>query len=490
MRTPRRIIRLLVVAAVVSTVTYSFPALCQPTAEEALDAMKTASAFMTEEASTRGGHVWMYAADLSRKWGEIPARESQIWVQGATNGVGEMYLDLYETLGDPLWLERAKHTANAIVWGQYPEGGWHYLIDFDMPGIRNWYDEVASRCWGWEEYYHYYGNCTYDDDATASSIRLLMRLYMLTLDPAYREPLLKGLEFVLESQYPRGGWPQRYPLMYEHVKQGIPDYTHYYTFNDHVMRNNILLLWDAWRELGDERYRDAAVRGMDFYLVSQGGPDQPAWGEQHRMDLLPGHARTYEPAGYDTRTTTWNIRDLQYWYALTGDRRYLDAVPAALDWLDRVEINDDPAKGFTHARRHEIGTNRPIYIYREGTSIDNGGYYMTYTLGEKGAGGTITIDTDALRRQFERTKSMTPAEAREAFGLEKTDPAPGLPDTGADEIAGILAARDDRGIWLEDITIRNFDDPQKPGTVIPGIMIRTYITNMRKLAAYVAGTRE
>jgi len=463
----------------------------RPTEKAALAAMEKAASFMSDEASCRGGFVWMYAADLSDQWGEIPARPSQIWVQGATNGAGEMYLDLYDALGDERYLAYAKRAANAIVWGQHPAGGWHYLIDFDMPGIRTWYDEVASRCWGWEEYYHYYGNCTYDDDSTASSIRFLLRLYMTTLDPAYREPLLKGLEFVLESQYPLGGWPQRYPLMYGHVKQGIPDYTHYYTYNDHVMRNNILLLVSAWEQLGDERYRNAARRGMDFYLVSQAGEPQAGWSEQHRMDLKPGHARTYEPAGVDTRQTMYNISDLERWYMITGDRRCLETIPAAISWLENSVITDDPSKGYTHARRYEPGTNRPVYTYREGTSIDDGGYYQTYTLGEKGAGGTIAVDTNAIRNEYERVKALSPGQARAEYERWRDRRASGLPDADDEEIARIIAAQDDRGAWVEDATVRNFDDPQKPGRVIRGIRIQTYIDNMRKLASFAvrAGDR-
>ena len=49
--------------------------------------------------------------------------------------------------------------------------------------------------------------------------------------------------------------PQRYPLMYEYVKQGRADYTSFYTYNDGVMKNNIMLLLEAWEKLGNEEYR-------------------------------------------------------------------------------------------------------------------------------------------------------------------------------------------------------------------------------------------
>jgi hypothetical protein len=180
---------------------------------DALSALKKATDFMMNTVSNRGGFLWKYSADLSEQWGEIPARKSQIWVQDpGTVGTGELFLDIFKATGDEYYLNQAKRVANALIAGQHPSGGWHYIIDFDMPGIRKYYDEVASKCWGWEEYYYYYGNCTFDDGVSSGAARFLMHLYMTSLDPAYKAPLIKALDFVLESQYPLGGLPQRYPL--------------------------------------------------------------------------------------------------------------------------------------------------------------------------------------------------------------------------------------------------------------------------------------
>ena len=54
---------------------------------------------------------------------------------------------------------------------------------------------------GLVEYCGFYGNCTYNDDTTQGAIRLLLHIYMTTLDPANREPLLKALNFMFISQY-------------------------------------------------------------------------------------------------------------------------------------------------------------------------------------------------------------------------------------------------------------------------------------------------
>ena len=219
----------------------------QPAVSEVLKAMKNASNFMMNTVSNRGGFLEYYSDDFSMQWGEVPARKSMIWLYGTnTVEVGMMHLDAYEVTGDPLYLEYAKKTANAIVWGQHPLGGWHYFIDFDMTGTQQWYDDVLSKMWGFEEFYHYYGNCTYDDNATIGPARFLLRLYLMTLDPSYRVPLIKALDFVLMSQYPNGAWPQRYPLRYEFSHDGFPDYSSCYTFNDEVIQGNIFFLIEAW----------------------------------------------------------------------------------------------------------------------------------------------------------------------------------------------------------------------------------------------------
>ncbi|MGW8314806.1 MAG: pectate lyase, partial [Bacteroidales bacterium] len=58
--------------------------------------MLRASRFMTEEVSTLGGYVWDYLPDLTRRWGEMEAYSSMIWVQPpGTPSMGQLFLDAY-----------------------------------------------------------------------------------------------------------------------------------------------------------------------------------------------------------------------------------------------------------------------------------------------------------------------------------------------------------------------------------------------------------
>ncbi|HUG38525.1 MAG TPA: pectate lyase, partial [Candidatus Limnocylindrales bacterium] len=213
------------------------------TRREVLDAMKRAASFMIETVAVRGGYAWVVSEDLARRWGEVPARPSQIWLQGGTERVGSVLLDAYEATGDDAYLRGARQAADALVFGQHHLGGWHYFIDFDPAGVPEWYETQASRFhYGLEEFRHYYGNATYDDQVTQDAARFLLRFYSATREAAYREPLLKALGFVLLSQYPNGAWPQRYPLRHDYVHEGLPDYTSFYTLNDGAAEANIELL--------------------------------------------------------------------------------------------------------------------------------------------------------------------------------------------------------------------------------------------------------
>jgi hypothetical protein len=61
--------------------------------------------------------------------------------------------------------------AKALIWGQLPRGGWNYMIDFAVDhSLKNWYNSIGKNDWGFEEFYHYYGNATFDD-VTISAFR-------------------------------------------------------------------------------------------------------------------------------------------------------------------------------------------------------------------------------------------------------------------------------------------------------------------------------
>ncbi|MCL4814845.1 MAG: pectate lyase [Vicinamibacteraceae bacterium] len=391
------------------------PAPDAPDRAAVLETMKRAATFMIEKVSTRGGYVWTYLPDLSRRWGELEATESMIWVQPpGTASMGHLFLDAYHATSDEFYYRAAEQVARALIWGQHESGGWNYMIDFGGDrALRHWYDTIGKNGWRLEEFHHYYGNATFDDAGTVESARLLLRLYLEKLDPAYKPALDKAIAFVLESQYPIGVWPQRYPLRHEFSHHGLPDYSSFATFNDEVASENIEFLIQVYQTLGDPKVLDAIVRGMNAFLVTQLGPGQPGWALQYTLDLKPAGARTYEPNSLHTGTTYRNVDLLLRFYQITGETKFLARIPEALAWLDSVALPPELATGGrTHPTFVELGTNRAVYVHREGSNVVNGRYYADYDPARTLVhySGFQRLDVPSLRRRYQEVKALKPAD--------------------------------------------------------------------------------
>ncbi|WP_238320843.1 pectate lyase [Neotamlana nanhaiensis] len=339
--------------------------------------MQKATGFMVEEVSYNGGYLWYYMPDFSRQWGEMEAYKTMIWLQNpGTISMGHIFLDAYNATKNEYYYKAAEKAARAIIWGQSEEGGWNYMIDFaGDKSLKKWYATIGKNGWRLEEFQHYYGNSTFDDDVTSDAARFLMRMYLEKMDPTYKPALDKAINFVLKSQYPKGGWPQRYPLKNEFEKQGFPDYTSFYTFNDDVIWENINFLMQCYLVLGQERFLEPIYRGMNFYKISQ--DPCGAWGQQVNMEMKAASARTYEPAAYLPSATCDNALLLIKFYKITGDEKYLEGIPAAIKWLEKNALPKEKQEGRrTHPTFVDAKTHKPIYVHRKGSNVKFGRYYI------------------------------------------------------------------------------------------------------------------
>jgi PelA/Pel-15E family pectate lyase len=409
----------------------ALPAEAAPSRSQVLTTMKRATRFMVEKVSTRGGYVWSYLPDLSRRWGEMEAYPTMVWVQPPGTGtMGHLFLDAYHATGDDYYYQAAEKAADALIAGQLPSGGWHYFINYgDQASTDKWYATIGKNAWRLEEFQHYWGNGTFDDAGTSEAMQFLLRLYVEKHDAKYRPALEKALDYVLKSQYANGGWPQRYPATkFPYIDHGKPDYTGFITFNDDVAGENIRFLIQYYQVTGDTRVLDPIHRAMDIYVKTQQPAPQAGWGLQYTPDdLKPTGARTYEPTAIVTHTTYANIEQLMAFYRLTGDPKFLARIPEALDWLDSVksppELNKD---GKTYPTFLEIGTNRPLYVHRRGSNVVNGEYYVDDnpkdTLGHYGS--FRHLDMAKLRRDYEALKAMLPEVASKDSPLKATGRQP------------------------------------------------------------------
>lgn len=377
------------------------------------DAMMKASRFMLEDVATNGGYLWYYMPDFSRQWGEMEAYKTMIWMQHpGTISMGHTFLNAYQATGDDYYYRAAQKAAAAIIWGQSHEGGWNYMIDFAGDrSLKHWYNTIGKNAWRLEEFQHYYGNSTFDDDVTSDAARFLLRIYLEKMDPAYKPALDKAINFILKSQYPLGGWPQRYPLRYDFSKNGQPDYTSFYTFNDDVTWENVHFLIQCYLTLGEERFLDPINRGMDFYLFSQDGSG--AWAQQLTLNLEPAGARTYEPAAFLPGATRENASLLLKFYQYTGDKRFLVRVPAAIEWLEKTALPSDQVEGSrTHPTFVDPKTNKPIYVHRRGSNVTYGRYYLDENDKNLLAHyyGKTRVSIDELKEEYNRLADLPKEE--------------------------------------------------------------------------------
>lgn len=504
------------------------------TSREAVQtAMRRATQFMTETVATRGGYVWSYLADFSRRWGEMEAYPSMIWTQApGTPEMGQTFLDAYHATGDELYYAAAERAAEALMAGQHPSGGWNYIIDFDgEDSIKRWYATIGKNGWRLEEFQHYYGNATFDDHATVECGRFLMRLHLEKGDAKYRSPVDKAISFVLDSQYPSGGWPQRYPRMGEFSNHGRPDYTGYITMNDEVSEENIRFLLLALQQLKEERVRAPLIKAMELIIDLQQPQPTPGWAMQYTLDFKPVGARTYEPRSITPHGTAAALVQLMDYFEETGEAKYLARVPEALDWLDKVEIpaGQRPASGLNLYRNYDPDTGRLIGTHRKGSNAQNGEYWSDFeTADTKPA---KYVDVAALRARYERLKAMSPAEAtrnsvlmgrgpsllpkyvvtREVGGSDLNVTAGAPPAT---DIAAIVGGLNAEGYWpIELRTTSHVYKGDGPPTPPPGFVDRgqvgdewdtspftepsgpmgistgTYINNMSQLIHHLETTR-
>ena len=193
----------------------------------------------------------------------------------------------------------ALRVADTILSFQTPAGGWGKNADRSGPPRRpgeHWSPLDAGRKGGW----NYVG--TIDNGATTTEMRFLARVQAQS--PAQREAcraaFLKGLRYLLNAQYPNGGFPQVYPL------QG--GYHDAITLNDDAMLKVVELLLDAGSAQGDYAFvpaalsgeaRAAAERGIALFVAAQqgAGGQRTGWGQQHdALSLALAGARNFEPA--------------------------------------------------------------------------------------------------------------------------------------------------------------------------------------------------
>lgn len=452
--------------------------------QEAKQAMRRATQYMMDVASYKGGFVWNYLPDYSRQWGELEAWRTMVWLQSpSTPDVGQVLLDAYHATGDEYYYDCAAQVARCIIHGQKPCGGWNYMFDYESEETtKQWYATIGRQAWRLEEFQHYYGNATFDDEATKHSSEFLLRIYLEKQEPDFYDALKKAIGFYLESQYPCGGWPQRYPLMYDHPFRGKADYSSFVTINDDVLPENIDFLIQCYTSLNMEELQEPILRAMHCLRDLQQPLPLAGWADQYTVeDLKPAHARSYEPRAVNTGTTQQMIRLMIDYYKMTGDKSYLRGIPDAITFLEgqqlpadlperigRRKLSDDE---IFMARFINPDDGQPQLVHRKGSNVKNGAYYTdtipTGTIAHYNSFQTGNIPM--LRQAYQEALALDEQALQQASPLNKAAQSGPkdyyyrgrlrgrMPMPDAKEV---IASLDKEGRWIA--VLSQMSNPYKP----------------------------
>jgi len=345
--------------------------------QSAIEAMKKATAFMTSRVAIHGGYVYDVTLDLKKRRGEGVATPTEIWVQPpGTPAVGLAFVRAFDATGEQVFLEAAIECAKALMHGQMESGCWTDRVDFDPKGKSTGY------------YRHGKGNAkgrnysSLDDDKSQSALRCLIEVDRAHgfKEKSIHESVQYGLEALLKAQFANGGFPQVWEKPVDPgiiVKASFPkyewrtegrfkDYWDFETLNDGLAGTVTKTLQLAYETYRDERYRTAMLKFGDFLILAQLPEPQPAWAQQYNHQLQPIWARKFEPPAVAGRESEDAIETLMYLTEITGERRFLEPIPAAIAWLKRSGLANEQI-----ARFYELETNKPLYFTKDD-------YVLTY----------------------------------------------------------------------------------------------------------------
>ena len=306
--------------------------------------------------------------------------------------------------------DAATAIAHNIATYQVPDGGWSKNIDMvsgpRVPGDLydadnlNRFPDLADFDKPVDPDWHYIA--TLDNDSTWTQIVFLARVTSALLaahrdaDAApFRASVERGVEYLLNAQYPNGGWPQVWPL-----EGGYHDAI---TVNDDAMLHAVEILQAVATHAADYAFLPAALarraepaseRGIDCLLrlqIAENGV-KTAWAQQYdALTLQPTSARNYEMGSLCSDESFPIVEFLMQLPDPTPAE--IAAVHAAAAWFTKVEIygyrfgsgdfradrsSPDGRKlvaaagaGPIWSRYYQIGTDKPIFGDRDKTIHDD-----------------------------------------------------------------------------------------------------------------------
>jgi hypothetical protein len=187
--------------------------------------------------------------------------------------------------------------------------------------------------------------------------------------------------------------------------------------------------------------------------------------------MQPAWARKFEPPSVTGGESFDAMRVLMRLYRETGQRRFLEPIPRALEYFRRSRLPNGQL-----ARFYELRTNKPLYFTKD--------YQLTYDDGDMPThyGFKVSDHTESTAREYEQLAKLDPAALK-----KPAKPAP--PKAGPALIAEVkktIAAQDARGRWVEGGGLK-YHRPKDESARI--IRCATFIHHVQTLSRYLAAER-
>jgi PelA/Pel-15E family pectate lyase len=301
------------------------------------------------------------------------------WKQVAT----KMPEDWYGT-------DAAKQVAENVLLCQKDIGGWAK----NKPYHHQFTDDVKQQFIASKSEV----GATFDNGSTIMEMIFLTNVYAHFKEEKYKTAFIQGLDYIFESQYENGGWPQFYPF-----RQGESvAYSANITYNDDAMVNILELLRDIVYEKENylvlqlnETYKQNAKQALDngidcilkTQIIVNGTPT--VWCAQHdAVTLAPTNARNYELASFSGSESEEIVQFLMT--NRNPSKELINSVYYAVKWFenhkiegikliiekdnngkkDKVVVEDKTAPAMW-ARFYDLETEKPFFCDRDGIKKNN-----------------------------------------------------------------------------------------------------------------------
>lgn len=288
---------------------------------------------------------------------------------------------VYESPDEWFGSAEAIAAAENVLLYQFEIGGWPKNTQMQKPLTEEEKQEIIAQK-------PTNTGATTDNGATVMEMDFLSKVYKHTHNEKYREAFVRGLDYLIEAQYPNGGWPQFYPL-----RKG---YYSNITYNDDSMYRIMNLLKNIAREqnhfdiIVDEETAQKAQTafnlGVECILKTQFVQNGvlTGWCAQYDENtLLPTKARAYELpslSGQEGASLVLLLMEIE-----NPSPEIINAVRSAVTWFDKTRIQgirveifrdengkrdrravEDPTAPDIWARFYTLENNTPFFCDRDG----------------------------------------------------------------------------------------------------------------------------